>query len=228
MFNFLARLYALDSSTALGVHFFSMLFVCFSPVSQAMKVDPPPPPPRERAVIQPLLRPILQSLAELVIPFAFLAGIAPRFLMEGNFWQDETFHWSPPKKPRVRVFTLTVLALSFSHNRSAAIIKNFDVQYYSELSLHAKITVWTCSRVFCCCAVEQAVNRVPIFSPLSLEQKRLVSSALLEVHFRPGLYICEEVSFAATHMRYRTGTCAAIRFAMVLAKQTLQYKYHVG
>lgn len=42
----------------------------------------------------------------------------------------------------------------------------------------------------------QAVNRVPIFSPLSLEQKRLVSSALLEVHFRPGLYICEEVSFA--------------------------------
>lgn len=40
----------------------------------------------------------------------------------------------------------------------------------------------------------QAVNRVPIFSPLSMEQKRLVSNALLEVHFRPGLYICEEVS----------------------------------
>lgn len=40
---------------------------------------------------------------------------------------------------------------------------------------------------------EQAVNRVPIFAPLSMEQKRLVSHALLEVHFRPGLYICEEV-----------------------------------
>lgn len=39
----------------------------------------------------------------------------------------------------------------------------------------------------------QAVNRVPIFSPLSTEQKRLVSNALLEVHFPPGLYICEEV-----------------------------------
>lgn len=38
------------------------------------------------------------------------------------------------------------------------------------------------------------MNRVPIFSPLSMEQKRLVSNALLEVHFRPGLYICEEVS----------------------------------
>lgn len=41
---------------------------------------------------------------------------------------------------------------------------------------------------------DQAVHRVPIFSPLSLEQKHLVSNALVETHFRPGLYICEEVS----------------------------------
>lgn len=40
----------------------------------------------------------------------------------------------------------------------------------------------------------QAVNRVPIFAPLSMEQKRLVTNAMVEVRFRPGLYICEEVS----------------------------------
>lgn len=43
--------------------------------------------------------------------------------------------------------------------------------------------------------MEQAVNRVPIFTPLSPEQKRLVARALLEVHFRPEMYICEEVGF---------------------------------
>lgn len=46
----------------------------------------------------------------------------------------------------------------------------------------------------------KVVNRVPIFVSLSMEQKRLVSSAMVEVHFRPGLYICEEVRHDETQV----------------------------
>eukprot|EP00752_Nemacystus_decipiens_P012745 g11286.t1 len=55
--------------------------------------------------------------------------------------------------------------------------------------------------------VANAVNRVPIFAPLSLEQKRLVSNALLEVHFRPGLYICEEGKPGSSFHIITSGTC---------------------
>ncbi|CAM9523505.1 unnamed protein product [Scytosiphon promiscuus] len=55
--------------------------------------------------------------------------------------------------------------------------------------------------------VSNAVNRVPIFSPLSTEQKRLVSNALLEVRFRPGLYICEEGKPGSSFHIITSGTC---------------------
>ncbi|CAM9860845.1 unnamed protein product, partial [Hapterophycus canaliculatus] len=55
--------------------------------------------------------------------------------------------------------------------------------------------------------VSNAVNRVPIFSPLSTEQKRLVSNALLEVHFRPGLYICEEGKPGSSFHIITSGIC---------------------
>ncbi|CAM9376483.1 unnamed protein product [Ectocarpus sp. 12 AP-2014] len=55
--------------------------------------------------------------------------------------------------------------------------------------------------------VANAVNRVPIFAPLSMEQKRLVSHALLEVHFRPGLYICEEGKPGSSFHIITSGTC---------------------
>lgn len=52
--------------------------------------------------------------------------------------------------------------------------------------------------------LQQSVNRVPLFIPLSMEQKRLVSDALVEVLFRPGQYICEEVQRA---LHYTTDHC---------------------
>ncbi|CAN0037506.1 unnamed protein product, partial [Laminaria digitata] len=54
---------------------------------------------------------------------------------------------------------------------------------------------------------KQAVHRVPIFSPLSLEQKRLVSNALIETHFRPGLYICEEGKPGSSFHIITSGRC---------------------
>lgn len=71
--------------------------------------------------------------------------------------------------------------------------------------------------------LEQAVHSVPIFTPLSMEQKRLVADALVEVHFRSGLHICEEVKYCIIPCRHVVLQCPA-PFQLDTVNSYLEYE----